>query len=400
MERVVQVSSGAVLEQDFILQIRRLQKQGEAAWVLNIMFTQMPNLNSHPELLDSVHDHLNDFARKASGSLHLMTNGDGFLILPGRVTKDPSNYAAAILQAILPQGFDPGRSPVALTQIFAMPDDYMPLRERINYYIGIAKDLEENVADDPERNLQSDAVQGPLTAYALSEIERLLESLDIRRYHRAQRVYEKQTDGSFKTYYEENFISTTELQQDKFPRLDLRGSGRLFAELSSQMDRRMLAHLLRVTDQWQGRSIGLNLSARTVLSSTFAQFCHVVVGAARQHVTFEIHISDLFHDLPTFENALTTLRNEGFRVVIDGLRPDMLPLLRLEALSVEGYKISVRKDMLPFINQPLVLQAVRQLLPAKVIFMHCETQQAMDIGAALGITHFQGFYIDDLTKGK
>lgn len=399
MERVQTISSGAsasslVLEQDFILHTRRWQKDGEPHWVINVMFAQMPGLNSQPELLDAVHDKLHEFAAGQGGTMHLMTNGDAFLVVPKKITNDPTTYAARVLNDILPPGFDPGRSAIALTQIFPMPDSYMPLRERVNHYIELAKEISANVADDPEKALQADHVQGPLNAYALAQIERLLADLEIRRYARTQTVFLR-GDAKWQPFYEENFISTSELQKDKFPRLELRGSGRLFAEMASLLDRRMLAYMLRTHDDWQGKAIGLNLSAKTVLSSTFAQFCHVVTSEERSKVSFEIHISEILHDMPQFMNALDVLRREGFRIMIDGLQASMLPMLNLANLQVDGFKLSVSRQALPHLSEAGVVTAIRSVPADKWVFMHVDTQGALDAGVALGVTKFQGFLLDD-----
>lgn len=390
------ISMGAVvLEQDFILQTRRWQKEADPQWVINIMFAQMPALNSKPDLIDAAHDRLQEYATSQGGSMHLMTNGDAFLVVPKRATNDPTTYAARVLTHILPQGFDPGRSAIALTQVFPMPDSYMPLRERVNYYIDIAKQILDNAADDPEVALQDDAVQGPLTAYALSQIERLLADLDIGRYARHQTVFKRLDERKWAPFYAENYVATGELQKEKFPRLELRASGRLFAELASLLDRRMLAYMIRTNDAWQGKAIGLNMSAKTVLSSTFAQFCHVVQGDARGRIHFEIHISEMLHDLQQFNNALQLLRQEGFKVLIDGLQAGMLPLLNVGHLPVDGLKLSVSRDALSELSNKDVLATMRAVDPNKWLFMHVETPAALEAGVALGVNKFQGFLLDD-----
>lgn len=396
MERMQTVSMAAVvLEQDFILQTRRWQREADPQWVVNVMFAQMPALNNKPDLIDEAHDRLQEFASSQGGSMHLMTNGDAFLVVPKRVTNDPTAYASRVLTHILPQGFDPGRSAIALTQVFPMPDSYMPLRERVNYYIDIAKQMLENDEDDPEKALQDDSVQGPLSAYALSQIERLLADLDVRRYARGQTVFSRLSDKEWAPFYEENFIATGELQKEKFPRLELRASGRLFAELASLLDRRMLAYMIRTSDVWLGKAIGLNMSAKTVLSSTFAQFCHVVQGEARGKISFEVHISEMLHDLTQFNNALQLLRQEGFKVFIDGLQAGMLPLLNIAKLPVDGLKLSASRDGLSQLNDPAVLEAIRSVPSEKWVFMHVETPAALEAGVALGVKKFQGFLLDD-----
>ena len=214
-----------------------------------------------------------------------MTNGDAFLMLPPQKAETELAFGAQLVMGALPSGIEPGRTPVSWLEAYALPEAYTPLRERANYYVELAKELDAVQAETPEALLQSQNVRGPLTAYSLSQIERLLDELDIYPYIRAQTVWNKNGE-QWTPLYDEHYISTADLQRDKFPQLELRASGRLFAELASLLDRRMLAAMLRGQDQWRGRPIGLNLSAGTVLSSTFAQFCHVVHGRDAQTRAF------------------------------------------------------------------------------------------------------------------
>ena len=400
MERITTTLPGnLVLEQDFILQVRRLQKHAERALVLNVQFAQMPNISGKRELLDAAQDNLHDLARQQGGELYLMTNGDGFLVLPPQPPGSEGGrelvFGAEMVMAALPAGIDPGRTPVSWLEAFPMPESYTPLRERANYYVELAKELDAVTAESPEALLQASDVRGPLTAYSLSQIERLLDNLDIQKYLRAQTVWHRLSDRGWQPVYEENYVSTNELQKDNFPMLELRASGRLFSELASMLDRRTLGAMLRGTDRWRGRAIGLNLSAGTVLSSTFAQFCHVVHGELRAQVTFELHVSELLHDFNAFTSALQLLTREGFKVGIDGINLRFLDYLKLAALPVSYLKLSVNRDSVKLLQEKRVLEQVRALDPAKLIFMHVDSMAALDAGVALGVTNYQGFFIDE-----
>ncbi len=396
MERVTTTLPGnLVLEQDFILQVRRLQKQAERALVLNVQFAQMPNISGKRELLDAAQDNLHDLARQQGGELYLMTNGDGFLVLPPQPEGRELIFGAELVAAALPVGIDPGRTPVSWLQAFPMPESYIPLRERTNYYVELAKELDAITAETPEALLQASDVRGPLTAYSLSQIERLLDNLDIQKYLRTQTVWHRRTDRDWLPVYEENYVSTSELQQDNFPILELRASGRLFSELASMLDRRTLSAMLRGTDRWKGRPIGLNLSAGTVLSSTFAQFCHVVNGEMRGQVVFELHISELLHDYDAFMSALELLTREGFKVGIDGIHLRFLDYLKLSALPVSHLKISVGRDNVKLLQDKKVQEQLRALDADKLIFMHVDSAAGLDAGKTLGVSNYQGFFIDE-----
>ena len=387
---------GLVLEQDFILQVRRLQKHDQPSCVVNVQLAQLPALAGKPDLLDAVHDRLHELVREQGGAMYQMTNRDVFLVLP-MPKEEPLAYAARLTAAALPKGIEPGRSPLGWLETYAMPDDYVQLRERINHYVELAKELEEAYEETPESRLNADEVRGPLTAYALSQIERLLDGLDVRRYLRAQNVRRLGPGGKWEILYEEFFVSTRDLQQEKFPRLELRASGRLFGELASMLDRRTLGAMIRMQDQWQDSEIGLNLSAGTVLSAGFAQFCHLVHGAARSRVHFELHVSEMLHEPEKFMNALDLLSSEGFKISIDGVQPKMLPYLRLENLPTGLIKLSVDREAAQLLQENgKVIAAFKQLPVDRIVFAHVDSPAVLELGQKLGVSLYQGFHLDEL----
>lgn len=391
-------SSGLVLEQDFILQVRRLQKHEQKSSVVNVQLTQLPALAGKPDLIDAMHDRLHELVREAGGEMYQMTNRDVFFVVP-EFRGDALSAAARIATAALPRGLEPGRSPIGWLEVYAMPDDYVQLRERINHYIEIAKAMEEAQADSPEALLNADEVRGPLTAYALSQIERLLDGLDIRKYLKTQTIRRLDKAGKWQVFYDEYYVSTRDMQQDKFPRLELRASGRLFGELASMLDRRTLGAMMRLQDQWQDSQVGLNLSAGTVLSSSFAQFCHLVHGPARARVYFELHVSEMLHEPEKFMNAIELLGREGFKVVVDGVTPRMLPFLRLENLPVGLIKLSVDRNTSRMLEEDrAVAQALAQLPVDRLAFMHIDSPTALELGQRLGVSLFQGFHVDEVVK--
>lgn len=388
---------GLVLEQDFILHLRHLQKQSQALYVVNAQYANMPGLVGKSDLVDATHDRLHDVAKRLGAELYLMSNGDAFVVVDAKMARgeDPLPYGEKLIRDTLPNGIEPGRSALSWLEVYRLPDEYGPLREKADHYINLAKAVEAFQADTPEVLLQEDHVRGPLTAYSLSQIERLLDDLDVRRYVKTQRIYERD-GGKYFPVYEENYISTRDLQQEKFPRLELRASGRLFAELASLLDRRTLSNLIRTHDAWRGRDVGMNLSAGTVLSSTFAQFCHIVHGDARKHVFFELHISELLHDLDKFMNAVELLAQEGFNVAIDGITIQMLPYLRLAQIPARFFKVSVDEAGVRSLADPAKASLLKEVPAEKLIFMHVDSPDALSMGEIMGVTHYQGFLIDEM----
>lgn len=93
-------------------------------------------------------------------------------------------------------------------------------------------------------------------------------------------------------------------------------------------------------------------------------------------------------------NAIATLRQEGYRVAIDGVTPDMLSYFNFTRFDVDAIKINVSKDYATEVSsdpQEHHLQVPRE----KIIFFHCDSEQALTAGIDLGVTKFQGWLIDD-----
>ncbi|HVY13400.1 MAG TPA: EAL domain-containing protein, partial [Alphaproteobacteria bacterium] len=151
-------------------------------------------------------------------------------------------------------------------------------------------------------------------------------------------------------------------------------------------------------DNWREKRISLNMAAETVLSSVFAQFCHVLPKNRRSQVAFDIHRSDLFLNFTTTRNAISVLKQEGFLVGIDGITPSALPYINFERFNVDYYKISSTREKLPELKEPLAMEELKKLDRAKIIFNHCDSEEALRFGEELGVSHYQGWLIDDVAN--
>lgn len=102
------------------------------------------------------------------------------------------------------------------------------------------------------------------------------------------------------------------------------------------------------------------------------------------------------HDFEITLNILDTLREEGYKIALDGITPNMLEYFSFSNLHSDAIKIDVRRDYVRTLRHENVQFAIRALDPEKVIFVHCDNDESLAIGKQLGVTKFQGFTIDDL----
>jgi EAL domain-containing protein (putative c-di-GMP-specific phosphodiesterase class I) len=381
-----------IAEQDFILQIRRLNRLNAPRTVVNVI-RQIADYSNTSQVPDRSETELMKIAEKMMGAAHIMSNGDVFLIVPTfenaqlKLLRENIGAVLNIADHIEPEKY---------FFSYQLPKDYTTLRERANVYVELARATEViGPVRQAENALQAEEVRGPLTAYSLAQVEKLLDNIDIKRYVRTQPIYMQGEDGEWEKQSIDFYISIQELKRERFPRLNLATPERLFLELCCTLDRKLLTELTNQLDNWKHKKISLNLSAETVLSHAFAQFCHVLPKGQRHNVSFEIHRSDLFLNFTATRNAIEVLRAEGFVAGIDGITPSTLPYINFSLFNADFYKINVTRDKWPELKEPQALQALQALPREKVIFSQCDHDESLREGQKLGIRYFQGWLIDD-----
>jgi hypothetical protein len=388
------IPSDLVLEQDFILRVRRLNRVGTPHLVVNLALTALDIIAKSSRALEAVQERLKEFAKVTNGTYAEMSNGDVFITW--EETHDAQLLSSRIVSAILPDGHGiEDTSQFMLT--YHMPKDYTPLRERTNHYVEIVRSASTLGSETgPAAALKSEAARGPLTAWSVDQIGRLLGDIDLRRYGRTQSVYHYQADAKWKALYEEYFISFADLRRERFPKLDIIAPEHLFLSLCQTLDQRLLTALTDHHDTIAGRAIHLNLSVNSVLGSVFARFAHSVPRNERSLIGFEINRGDLFQDFALTLNAISMLKKEGFNVGIDSVTPDMVSYLNLAAFNVDYIKINVSKDRPEQLTDPAIRKALSQLPPDKLIFFRCDSEKALATGLEMGVSKFQGWLIDDI----
>ena len=383
-----------IAEQDFILAIRRFNRLNSPQTIINVL-RELPDYSVDDG--DVVETSIRQIIKKYNGEAFAMDNGDLFLVF--------GLLGAQQLESLKGELFATAFEAAAQTDInksvvsYELPKEYNDLRERANAYVELANTAEHlGAMQSATRALQADNVAGPLSAWSLSQVEALLENIDIKRYIRTQPIYMQGDRGVWEKSCIDFFVSVTDLKRERFPRLILETPQRLFLELCCSLDRKLLLEFASYTEQWENKHIGLNLSAETVLSAAFAQFCHVLPKQARSKVNFEIHRSEVFINYTTTCNALSVLKEEGFNVGIDGITASVLPYIKFNLMNVDYYKINVTREKWQGMTSPGVIEALKEIPADKIIFSHCDHEEALLFGQKLGVRRYQGWLIDDVAN--
>ncbi len=379
------------VEQDFVVQLRRLQRAGEAWLAVNILLSNFPDFLSQDAQREQALDRLREWIITQRGQIFRMGNEDVVVLLPPR----PDRLAvAALLEKTLQMGELKAEAWTAALHFYAIPEDYAALRERAEHYIAVARAAAPGGSASAELALKSENVRGPLTPYSLYQISRVIADLDMARFIRTQPVYEKTPNG-WRPLFVECHVGLNDLKLEKFPRINLEQPLRLFRDVCVQLDGKLLREIAQRPEPWQKLDISLNVSVDTVLGPAFAQFCHAMPTAQRGRMGFELDRADLLLDLGATLGAIQQLKHEGFFVVLDGILPAMLPYVNLQKFGADYIKLWVERDALLELRKPEVQRALASLPASELIFCHCDNEQALRLGESLQVTKYQGWLVDD-----
>jgi EAL domain-containing protein (putative c-di-GMP-specific phosphodiesterase class I) len=241
------------------------------------------------------------------------------------------------------------------------------------------------------------------TASNLAAIEADMKDVDLSTTIRRQPICAALPETPVRSVFDEMYININHLRQSMGIEVDLLSNRWLFKYLTQILDERMLDTIQRNPIRYLSTPISLNLNIPTLLSSRFAEFDAAIKPSAKVSIVIELQIADVFADMSAFLLAKDTVQKLGYRVCLDGVSELSLPQIDRQRLGFDLVKLiwnsDSERDIKSAKNQKLA-EAVRQCGNNRVILTRCDNKQAVEYGQALGITLFQGRYLDGLVNPK
>ena len=234
----------------------------------------------------------------------------------------------------------------------------------------------------------------------MSAINRRLHATPIEDLIREQTAVQVSVGGKGKVLFVENYISMFDLQKRVAPDINLFPSTWLFQYLTETIDKRLLLAIQNADFDAMDNAISLNLNITTVMAREFQQF-NAIVGDNASKVVIEIQLINVFADLGAYFYARDSLRERGYRVLIDGLNPLSLQFFEPGLLDADFVKIGWGREFLADV-QDTRLGEMRDVVEHtgsdRVILSRVDSENAVKWGLSLGITRYQGHYIDTVVE--
>lgn len=242
--------------------------------------------------------------------------------------------------------------------------------------------------------------QGPLTQAHIDAVEKQARTVGavrfVREFGRMQAMARVRSAAEPEGRGHEIFISLAKLKQQLLPGVDFNADKALFQELTQVLDRIVLRSLSE-SRLVQG-NICVNLNVNNLLSSDFERMAQRLYDRDGAQLWVDLDIPDVLGNLRDFRDAQLVLKR--FRVVAmgDSTAPEMISTAEARELNLDGYKF-----ICPAEDTPLdqMAGAIKRVFEAKrlPVLTRVENDAMIGAGQKLGVTHFQGFYINDLLSG-
>jgi EAL domain-containing protein (putative c-di-GMP-specific phosphodiesterase class I) len=245
----------------------------------------------------------------------------------------------------------------------------------------------------------STAGKSDFNVLRMVSIERDLERSDLQRVMRRQPVCVVSPTMNVRRVFDEMYIHINHLRQFLKMDIDLFSNRWLFKYMTQLLDNRMLDLIRQNIARYTDSPISLNLNVETLISNRFAEFDALLKPSSKVSIVIEVPIMDVFADIHAFHMARRDVQRRGYRVCLDGLSAESFLMIDREKLGVDLVKVQWNADIesdLDTKENKAIVKAVRDFGSNRVILCRCDNKEAVQYGQALGISLFQGRYIDNL----
>ncbi|MES2983607.1 MAG: hypothetical protein V4735_00265 [Pseudomonadota bacterium] len=242
-----------------------------------------------------------------------------------------------------------------------------------------------------------------LTAASLAAIERDMRDIDLTATIRRQPICAAMPETTIRTVFDEVYININHLRQSMGVEVDLLSNRWLFKYLTQILDDRILDTIQRNPIRYLTKPVSLNLNIQTLLSTRFTEFDAAIKPTSKVAIVIELQIADVFADMSAFLLAKDIVQKLRYRVCLDGVTELSIAQIDRNRLGFDLVKLiwnsDASQDLTSEKNRRLA-EAVRACGNNRVILTRCDNRQAVEYGQALGITLFQGRYLDSVVNPK
>ncbi len=252
-----------------------------------------------------------------------------------------------------------------------------------------------NQRHGPKRRLQ------PLSPGTLGKLEDALSRTDPSNLIRHQSISAIVGRSHPQHMFSEVFVSISDLRDIFVPDVDIVSDAWLFQHLTETLDRRVLALVVAGHDRSLSGGFSVNLNVRTVLSEDFLNFDDGIAGSLRGTIVLEIQLFDILANVGAFLFARDFARERGYRICVDGITSETLPLVDRVKIGADLVKLMWAPDLANARDDEdhPISTALARCGRKRVVLARVDNEEQIRIGQDLGLLMFQGRGVERLIQG-
>jgi len=236
-----------------------------------------------------------------------------------------------------------------------------------------------------------------LNGQQIASIEQMIQTLDMRAVLRRQSVCAILSDMKIRRVFDELYVHIAHVRQMLKSDSEFLTNRWLFKYMTSLLDRRMIDLIKTAPDTYLSSPISINLNVETILSSWFNEFDAAIKPESKVSIVIEVPVVDLFADMGAFKAAMAEIHGLGYRMCLDGLTVESFMHIDREKIGVDLVKVQWNADKpvdLKSGSNAALKDAVKTIGSNRMILCRCDDRSALEYGVGLGISLFQGRYLD------
>ena len=163
----------------------------------------------------------------------------------------------------------------------------------------------------------------------------------------------------------------------------------------------MLKLLTQADDRDLLSFFSVNLNVGTLLSRKFAKFDTSLRTGGRGTIVIELQLIDIYSDVANYMFAQDFVLERGYRVCIDGVTHQSLPLLDRQALGADLVKLAWLPELSDGVSDETrenLNKQVERVEPSDVILARCDAPNAICLGQSMSNSMYQGRYLDTVLQ--
>lgn len=294
-----------------------------------------------------------------------------------------------------------GEENAEFSHLYHLEDDWEGFQDlsQLRLQAIVKKRTQRRAKKDEAFAAENDVDVSLLTAAKLSGIESDLMHADMSRVLRRQPVCAVAGNGMghVQGVFDEMYVNIAHLQTMLGLKVNLLSNKWLFKYLTEILDERMLAMVQRSPSRYLEEPISLNLNVKTLLSKQFMEFDAVTKPAMKVSIVIEVQVADVYTDMTAFLTALETVQSLGYRVCLDGVSESALALIDRKQLGFDLLKMIWNARGVEEVGSDSykrIQEGVERCGKNRIILCRCDNEEAVEFGKSLGISLFQGRYLD------